>query len=215
MAVGEASPNDVGHSAGRSAGRSAREQIFDCVRMPCYVPAHCTENITPKLATAGAAPACSCLRARPHAAHRKMAEAETAPISAPVATYGEMDFPEERKAELKAAFDKVAKEGRVEHKEVCPSVPALQWVAPLTDRGCRRATGSYAHVHRRGAQGIRLRHLRGGPQGDQRRVLRQGRHGLGRSGEVRSPPAKASATASMACPVTSLCAAALPWPVPT
>ena len=46
-----------------------------------------------------------------------MAEAETAPISAPVATYGEMDFPEERKAELKAAFDKVAKEGRVEHKE--------------------------------------------------------------------------------------------------
>ena len=52
-----------------------------------------------------------------------MAEAETAPTSAPVATYGEMDFPEERKAELKAAFEKVAKEGRVEHKEVrCPSV---------------------------------------------------------------------------------------------
>ena len=31
--------------------------------------------------------------------------------------YGEMDFPEERKAELKAAFDKAAKEGRVEHKD--------------------------------------------------------------------------------------------------
>ena len=57
-----------------------------------------------------------------------MAEEETAPTSAPVAAYGEMDFPEERKAELKAAFDKVAKEGRVEHKEVrCPSVPGLSW----------------------------------------------------------------------------------------
>ena len=58
-----------------------------------------------------------------------MAE-EAAPTSTPVATYGEMDFPEERKAELKAAFDKVAKEGRVEAKEVRspPHVPALQWV---------------------------------------------------------------------------------------
>ena len=54
-----------------------------------------------------------------------MAEAETAPTSTPVATYGEMDFPEERKAELKAAFDKAAKDGRMEHKSVrCPSVPA-------------------------------------------------------------------------------------------
>ena len=214
MAVGEASPNDLGHSAGRSAGRnagrSAREQIFE---MP-WNQSGAVPKISPPAPRRTPSPGQRLLHA-PHAAHRKMAEAETAPISAPVATYGEMDFPEERKAELKAAFDKVAKEGRVEHKEVCPSVPALQWVAPLTDRGCRRATGSYAHVHRRGAQGIRLRHLRGGPQGDQRRVLRQGRHGLGRSGEVRSPPAKASATASMACPVTSLCAAALPWPVPT
>jgi hypothetical protein len=56
-----------------------------------------------------------------------MAEETAPPASTPAATYGEMDFPEERKAELKAAFDKAAKEGRVEHKAVrCPSVPALR-----------------------------------------------------------------------------------------
>ena len=54
-----------------------------------------------------------------------MAEETAPPASTPAATYGEMDFPEERKAELKAAFDKAAKDGRVEHKAVrCPSVPA-------------------------------------------------------------------------------------------
>ena len=60
-----------------------------------------------------------------HRSHRKMAEETAPPASTPAATYGEMDFPEERKAELKAAFDKAAKDGRVEHKAVrCPSVPA-------------------------------------------------------------------------------------------
>ena len=60
-----------------------------------------------------------------HRSRRKMAEETAPPASTPAATYGEMDFPEERKAELKAAFDKAAKDGRVEHKAVrCPSVPS-------------------------------------------------------------------------------------------
>ena len=43
--------------------------------------------------------------------------AEDGESAAPPA-YAEMDFPEERRTSLKAAFEKAAKEGRVEHKEV-------------------------------------------------------------------------------------------------
>lgn len=71
-----------------------------------------------------------------------MAEETAPPASTPAATYGEMDFPEERKAELKAAFDKAAKDGRVEHKAVrCPLCPlcARSAEALLTGRGCRQA----------------------------------------------------------------------------
>ena len=53
-----------------------------------------------------------------------------------------MDFPEERKAELKAAFDKAAKDGRVEHKAVrCSLCPlcARSAEALLTGCGCRQA----------------------------------------------------------------------------
>ena len=97
-----------------------------------------------------------------------MAEEETATTSTAEVAYGEMDFPEERRVELKAAFNKAAKEGRVEHKDVrCPSVPSLRialccrpghsayaytyMVATLTECGCRLATGAQVHVHRRGA----------------------------------------------------------------
>ena len=49
--------------------------------------------------------------------HTEKHMAEDGESAAPPA-YAEMDFPEERRTSLKAAFEKAAKEGRVEHKEV-------------------------------------------------------------------------------------------------
>ena len=51
-------------------------------------------------------------------ASKKKHMAEDGESAAASPAYAEMDFPEERRTSLKAAFEKAAKEGRVEHKEV-------------------------------------------------------------------------------------------------
>ena len=62
--------------------------------------------------------------------------AEDGESAAPPA-YAEMDFPEERRTSLKAAFEKAAKEGRVEHKEVrCVCVCGLRTCAHKANARC-------------------------------------------------------------------------------